>query len=485
MSITSALSSALTGISATSRQAEILSSNIANATTPGYARREVLLSARELGGTGQGVQVTGVARDTDQYLINERRSAQAGDADRGVRSEFLRSVEGAIGTPETAGSIGARIAAFDQALIEAASRPNAEARLATVGHAARALASGLNTATDAVQQARATADRQIATEIESVNTALRQVHELNTQLRSFSGAGHDVSAILDQRQQVIDSIAAIVSLREVPRGQNQIALFTTGGATLLDGVPSELSFSAANTIIPESSVSAGGLSGLKINGNSVATTGQASPVLGGKLAALFSVRDELAVEAQGKLDALARDLVERFSQSSLDPTIAPGNPGLFTDQGAAFLPADEVGLAGRIGLNATVDTSQGGAVYRFRDGLYAAAPGPAGEARLLNGLQQALTRSRPLSSSAFTAGSRSLSGLAADLLSDISARRLSADSETSFASARLAALSGLEAEGGVDTDQEMQMLLVIEKNYAANAKVIQTMNDMLDTLLGL
>jgi flagellar hook-associated protein 1 FlgK len=47
------------------------------------------------------------------------------------------------------------------------------------------------------------------------------------------------------------------------------------------------------------------------------------------------------------------------------------------------------------------------------------------------------------------------------------------------------ALTDLEAQNGIDTDQEMQQLLVIEKNYAANAKVIQAVADMIDTLIRL
>ena len=65
------------------------------------------------------------------------------------------------------------------------------------------------------------------------------------------------------------------------------------------------------------------------------------------------------------------------------------------------------------------------------------------------------------------------------------ALRLSAQSEQSFASAKLSALTDLEAQNGIDTDQEMQDLLVIEKNYAANAKVIQAVADMIDTLIRL
>lgn len=483
MSITSALSSALTGLSATSRQAEILSSNVANAMTPGYARREVQLSAAVMAGTGQGVTVTRVARDVNQYLLNERRHAQAGDADRSLRSAFLARVERAIGTPDAPGSIGARLAAFDQSLIEATARPDSLARLASVATTARSLAAGLASATAEIQLARATADRQIAAEVGALNTALAQVHDLNTQLRGFSGTGQDVSALLDKRQQLIDSISAIVPLREVPREMNQIALFTTGGASLLEGTPARFGFNATGTITPEMTQALGGLSGLRINGRPIDTAGSASPILGGRLGALFAVRDELGVAAQGKLDAVARDLVERFS--GLDPTLAPGDPGLFTDQGSAFLPVNEAGLAGRLRLNGAADPEQGGALYRIRDGLGAPGEGAPGGASLIGALHQALSGPRALGSTGFPAGTRSFADLAADLLSDTSALRLGADAETSFTSARLNALNDLENQNGIDTDREMQMLLVIEKNYAANARVIQTVNDMIDVLIRL
>lgn len=485
MSITSALSSALSGLSATSRQAEVLSSNVANATTPGYARREVQLGAAVLAGSGQGVAVVGVTRDVDQFLINERRLAQAGDGERSTTAAFLARVETAIGTPEEPGSLSARVAALEQSLIAATARPDVEARLAVVAASARSLTDGLNTASQDVQTARATADKEIAFEVSRLNSSLSRIQELNSELRSFSAAGYDVSGLLDQRQKLIDDVAQIIPLREMPRGPNQVALYTMGGVALVDGTAAVLGFTPTNTITPDMTQASGGLSGLTVNGRTIDTAGAGSPILGGRLAALFAVRDDLAVTAQARLDAVARDLVERFSEPGLDVTLPPGAPGLFTDQGLALLPANETGLAGRLRLNAAADPIQGGALFRLRDGLGAATQGPPGEGRLLSGLGQALQAARPLASGGFAAGARSLGGLIADVLSDASTRRLSADSEATFSATRLSALSDLEKQDGVDTDQEMQMLLVIEKNYAANAKVIQTVNDMINTLIGL
>ena len=485
MSVTSALAGALSGLSATSRQAEILSSNVANATTPGYARRQVSLGSAVLAGHGQGVQVLGVTRDVDRYLLGERRIAQAANGDREVRAEFLNRVEQALGTPDSEGSLAARLAAFDQALVATAGRPESQAQLNSIASAAKSLVAGLASATDDIQAARATADRQIGEEVGNLNSTLAQLKELNVELRSFTGAGRDVSALLDKRQQLVDQISAIVPVREVSRDFNQIALYTTGGAPLLDGSASVIGFSATHTITPEMTQASGGLSGITINGKAYDTAGPASPILGGTLGALFAVRDDLAVTAQGKLDAVARDLVERFSSATVDPTLAPGAPGLFTDAGATFDPLNEVGLAGRISLNAAADPARGGALFRLRDGLGATTEGAPGNGALLAALHDALTGARPLTSGGFAAGTRSFATLTSDLMSDASALRLSAQSEKSFASAKLTALIDLDAQNGIDTDQEMQELLVIEKNYAANAKVIQAVADMIDTLIRL
>ncbi|WP_283176565.1 flagellar hook-associated protein FlgK [Gemmobacter sp. 24YEA27] len=484
MSITSALNSALTGLTATSRQAEAVSNNVANATTLGYARRSVSLSALNLGGSGQGVRVVGITRHADLYLINDRRGAQAAAGDSATKAGFLNRLETILGTTESPGSLVSRVSTLDTTLLEAASHPESEARLAAAVSAARSLATGLNQASDAIQAERLKAEKGIASAVESLNSGLRQVQELNRMIASHSGSGRDASALMDQRQQVIDSIASIIPLKEMPRDGNQIALISAGGALLLDGNPVSFGFTEVHTIVPEMTQASGGLYGLTINGKPMATTGSSSMILGGELGALFAVRDELAVEGQSVLDALARDMIERFSAAGLDPTLPAGAPGLFTDGGLAFDPADEVGLASRIALNFATDPLKGGEVTRLRDGLGALTPGPVGNSTLLNSLSSALNTNRAIASP-IPGGTRSLAGLAAAILSRTSSQRVTQETEQSYTAARYTALSDIEAASGVNTDEELQSLLVIEKNYAANARVIQVVDEMIKTLLGL
>ena len=72
--------------------------------------------------------------------------------------------------------------------------------------------------------------------------------------------------------------------------------------------------------------------------------------------------------------------------------------------------------------------------------------------------------------------------LAAEFLSFVGQAHQSALSDTSFAAARHSSLKTLELQNGVDTDQEMQSLLLIEQAYAANARVIQAVDEMLQSL---
>ena len=481
MSIGGTLASALAGLSAAAKAAEVVSSNIANATTPGYARRELLVTSRTVGTTGQGVQIVGVRRSVDLPLLGDRRLAQSFAGDTDARAAFFRRLEGVMGTPDQAYSISGRVAAFEAALTAASSHPESEPRLASVLSSAKALAAQIGHASRDVQAARAVANTEIANEVNTLNTSLERIVKLNVQIRRGSGLGQDTAALQDQRQQLVDQIAAIVPVREIQQNDGSISLYTPNGAVLVDGVAAVFGFGGGSSVNPYMT-NGSGLSGLTLNGQAIDTDGS-SVIAGGTLAANFAVRDELAVTAQAQLDAVARDLVERFEGAGVDATRAPGDPGLFTDTGAAFDPLNEVGLSQRLRINAAADPDQGGALWRLRDGLGATTPGAVGNSALLTTLRSTLTGLREPVSGGFMAGQRSFATFAGDLLSNTATARLSADGEAAYARTRLETFVSMEAENGVDTDQEMQALLQIEQAYAANAKVIRTVEEMIQTLL--
>ena len=485
MSISGTLSSALSGLNVASRAMEVVATNIANANTPGYARRVLQVGANMVGSSSQGVEVIGVIRITDRALMSDRRIAEAGAAEQQTISKFLAGVEQMVGSPTDATSLGGRIGNLDAALIAAASRPESEARLADVLASAKGLVVQIGTAAASVQQARARADADIQKSVNLLNDTLAQIAEMNGHIRNEVGSGRDAATLMDQRQTLVDRIAEIVPVRETLRKDGQIALITTGGAVLLEGRPAVFGFEPSGVISSDMTVENDALSGLTLNERPIASLGNATPISGGSLAASFTVRDVLAPEAQRKLDGLARDLIERFAAPGVDPTVTTGRPGLFTDAGGLVDPLLEDGLAQRLAVHKDVDPARGGALWRLRDGVEAGAPGPGGQSALLNALNTALNLRRNPVSGGFMAGERSFSALAGDLFSRIATDRLAADSDASFAAAKADALLKVELEMGVDTDAEMQQLLVIEQAYAANARIVKTVDDMVKLLLGM
>jgi flagellar hook-associated protein 1 len=485
VSISASLNNALSGLTASARAADLISNNVANATNPAYARREIVLGARVVGGSGQGVSVIGVDRIVDRALLSDRRMAEAATAGRELRARFHGEFERVVGSNSEPGSLTGRIAAFETALIEAASRPDSEARLANIATSLVQVTAAFADASANVQEARMRADRTIASDVARLNDALIRVRDMNVLIRAAVTNGGDASALMDQRQQAIDLISSIVPIREVQRDHDQIALLTEGGATLLDGKASVFGFSPVNTITPDMTLQGGALSGLTLNGRPVQIGLPPGAVDGGSLAAQFDIRDRLGVAAQANLDAVARNLVMRFQDPAVDPTRATGSPGLLTDAGGAFAATNEVGLSARLSINVAVNPDAGGALWRLRDGLGALTSGPPGNGALLSQLHGALTDPQTTVSGPFGSGPRSFAVLAGDLSSLAASSRISAESDLSFARARADTLQELYMADGVDTDQEMQKLLVIEQAYSANAKVVQTMDELIQILMGL
>ncbi|KGK79523.1 hypothetical protein PM03_08475 [Thalassobacter stenotrophicus] len=480
MSLSSSLSTAISGLNVTARRAEIVSSNIANASTPGYAVRSLEVTSQQNGG---GVRAVSVTRNTDPILLAQRRSSDAEYQAASARADFHRGLAGAIGQPQDLNSLGASVVRFETALVDAASRPESPAALTEIVNEGQRLATKINTVSAQIGEARQNADTQIGLTVTRLNAAFEQVADINKEIIQMTGQGRETASLQDQRQQVIDQIAQEIPLTEVDRGRGQLALYTAGGLALLDGSNvAEFGFSPRAMITPDLSAGAGTLSQLTVNGRDVDALADRSLVGGGRLAALFEVRDEIAPAAQGQIDAVARDFIERFQSASVDPTLATGDAGLFTDSGGNFDPLLELGLAARIAFTPLADPAQGGDISLLRDGLGAAVQGPMGDATQLQRLANALTEGRATVSGGFTGASRSAAVLTSDLLSMTSVELADQETRESFAASLNQTLRTEELRNGVDTDTEMQQLLVIEQAYAANARIIETISEMLDTL---
>lgn len=482
MSLSNALSNAVSGIVAASRGTEVVASNLANALTPGFARRELQLTTRPHVSAGGGVHVEGVTRVVHNSILAQGRVASAGTQSAATLQAFHKGLADAVGVPGEAGALTTLLADFDAALVSAAARPDSETGLGRVVTTAQALARSYNALGAQVQEARLQADKDIARDVQALNTGLARIVELNRQITVQISTGDDAGALQDARQQLIDTLSQIVPIQELPRDGGRVALYTASGGVLLDGfVPVDIGFSATSLIGPAMEVGTPPLGRLSIDGKELSAS-QMSMFGGGRLAANFQIRDAEAPAAQARLDAAARDLVERFSDPAVDGSLG-GGPGLFTDDGNALDTANERGLAQRLSINGRVDPATGGGVWRLRDGMGASAAGPVGQSALLNRMHDVLAEQRRPPSSGMTDAERSAALMAADVTSLTAVGRMQAEGTLSTATARSESYDRMLRQDGVDSDREMETLLALERAYASNAKVLAAVDEMIQTIL--
>ncbi|CUH35272.1 Flagellar hook-associated protein 1 [Jannaschia seosinensis] len=471
MSLSASLNIATAGLGLSSRRAEIVASNVANADRPGYARRSAGAVGAGTGLPGSGLSVT---RETEPRLVQLRRDAQSALSDANVAQRFAAEFDAAIGDPDAAGSLQDRVARLDAAFVSAASEPSSAIRLSEISQAASDLADHLNRLEDVVQSSRQRADDKIGSTVEQINTDLKDIARLNVDIRRLSSGGHDTATLMDERTVLIDRVSTQIPLRELPREHGAVALVSKAGAILLDGSAKELGFTPHAMTINAGKSASTHLSGLTINGRDVRTDEGPGGVGGAALSALFTLRDETGPEASRRLDAVAADLMERFEKADVAP-------GLLTDEGSPFSSSAAPGLAGRIEINSKVAPDKPDQHWRLRDGLGATAPGGADATLLLSyGKEMARRVAPPLVG--LTDRASDAKGHIATLKSLSSADRVRADDRSDLWQREATGLSERRDGGAVDVDAEMRRLIEIEQAYAANARVIQVVGDMMQRL---
>ncbi|MGB3627651.1 MAG: flagellar basal body rod C-terminal domain-containing protein, partial [Henriciella sp.] len=348
--------------------------------------------------------------------------------------------------------------------------------------AANAIAREFNDLSSYIESQRSEADREIANAVDTVNAALQRVQQLNTKLNSVDRTSSQAAALMDERQTVVDTIAEFMPIEAVDRAAGKIDIVTKEGVYLLAGTARTIEFTPSNMFGASQTLANGDLSGLTVDGLDLtpgATT--YSAVSSGLFSALFTLRDTDLPQFSDQLDTVANDLITRLSDDAIDPTKTPGDYGLFVDGN----PGGGAGLAGRISVNPLIDPDQGGELYRLRDGLGATAAGPSGDNTILSALFGALTETSAISSNGLQ-GVFTAAELAANFASKTGQTRISKETILSSTSTQHSIVSEAElSKTGVDIDTQMQELLAIEQAYAANARVMEIANQMIQRLMEL
>jgi flagellar hook-associated protein 1 FlgK len=503
MSLSAALSITTSGLAHVQRQLAQAAQDVANAGTAGYTRKTIAGRSAPTEGGGGGVTSLGVAREVDAALQAEANAARSQAAGAALRETLLRGVERAHGTTEEGNSLAGALAVLRSALVTLREAPGETLRQNEVVAAAGEVASRFRTISSAIGEARQQAQDGMAAEVAALNAGLRETARLDRLIRVETAAGRSTAELDDQRDAAIGALSDSLQLRVIEQKDGGVLLVARGGLVLPLDENSDAFSIAPATVGPEAYHGAGGtLPGVTLDG--VDVTGQ---LAGGRLAALLELRDATLPRFQAELDLAAAQTAARFEAQGLR---------LFTDAAGAVpdisLPGDVVGFAGAIRVNAGVQAE----ARLVRDGTHVVAgdpagataftpnpaDGPAGFSTLMDrvlgftfGAEVAAGVAQP----GFPASGLGPDGTLESMLPPTATLEAYASQLTAAQTGERAAASRTRAQAetlgtslqariaeqsGVDVEREMAAMVELQNAYAANARVLSTVQQMWDALYG-
>ena len=485
MTLTNALRSASSAITANARQVSILSRNISGVGDENYVRRQAVTS------TGlYGTIRTETQRYVNRSVYDASTLATAGSVRADVVAAGFDRLSALHGPEDFSSSPASLLGELQQAVELAAASPSSGSALSSLIEKARTVANSLNRSYQETLSMRASADKQIANSVISVNSLLGQLKTVNDQIVSGSRLGEEVFDQLDIRDDILAELSEEIGLKIVPRDNNDIILMTNNGLLLFEKTPRAIVFQATPSFDSTTVGSAVYIDGVSTSGGNTSFTLDA-----GRIAGNLELRDNVLVQQQHQLDEISRSLIDLFAEQ--DQTISGSKPkttGLFTWSGGPAVPASatlESGIAFSISLNPLVDPQTGGNTALVRDGgingdpdyIYNPAGGEGFSNRLYD-LSSAFNVATGFDSQANLPTSQSLLNYAASSLDWLNGGRQRAhDSRAYQNDLAFHYKQTLQNETGPNLDVEMSRLLEIERSYQASAKLISTIDEMFSTLL--
>ena len=302
----------MAGLRANQAALGIVSSNVANAQTPGYVARTPNQSEIFSGGDNASVRVDGVNRQLDQYIQSQLRTETSGGAYADQIANVLSELQNVYGTPGDAGTLENAFSNLTGALQSLAASSGSSSAQSAVLSTAQSLAQQLNATTRGIQTLRSNVEQDIGISVGQANVAMSQIAEINTRLQGMSATDAAAATLMDQRDNAINQLSQLIDIRVVTDNTNQATVFTNSGIQLVGGSQaSVMSFNSPGTLDANSqwnsnpALSSAGTITIKLpNGGNFDMIAN-NAISSGQIAADLKLRDKTLVQAQAQVDQLA------------------------------------------------------------------------------------------------------------------------------------------------------------------------------------
>jgi flagellar hook-associated protein 1 len=227
------------GLFAAQAAISVTGENIANVSTEGYSRRTVRFDEGYNidfmpGQVGTGVWAGEIQRHFDQYVeIQYYDQATMRDRWDALYTQ-LQGTESLFNESQGFG-LSSSLSAFFDKWENLTQRPEDAGSRSQVIEGAQTLVSTLHQADSDLVLMQQKADTAITQEVSNVNDLLKQIADLNTQIRVHDVPGsNNANNLYDQRGMLVRSLAELVDINYIDKGSGNITITTKAGQNLVD-----------------------------------------------------------------------------------------------------------------------------------------------------------------------------------------------------------------------------------------------------------
>ena len=206
--------------------------NIANANTPGYSRQMVMFSSRRpdilpYGALGRGVDVLGIRRIQDDFLLNNFRSQSSRLASYAEVDTALYEIEAILGSVDN-DYLGTAINDYFKAWSGLANPPVTNELKYEVYSKAQSLITSFHNIDESLTDLEAHIETSIQGEITNLNRLLTSVADMNMQIMAAQTNGEPANDLLDQRDLIISQISEIAEISVLERSDGSKDVILAG-----------------------------------------------------------------------------------------------------------------------------------------------------------------------------------------------------------------------------------------------------------------
>ena len=333
----------MSGLQAFRQALDVTGQNIANANTDGYVRQRADLVAREstpVGASwvGNGVEVGRLARVVDDFLADQSRVSQSNSARLEVFAGQAARVTNLLGDPS--GGLSNALQRLTNAIEAVATEPASMAARQGLVETLDATVSQMRGLDARLRELDGSTHVRIVAEASAVDGLAVSLATLNRDIgvaRATSGSAPN--GLLDQRDRLLDQLAAKVSIRVVANDDGAVNVYLSGGQSLVLG---DASVRVATVNDP---ADIGRFRVVLRNGSSSEDVTRS--ISGGVLGGLFELREEVLDPARNEVGRIATALTSALNaqhQKGVDFLGVPGGELLSVGAPKTVVPTDNTGV---------------------------------------------------------------------------------------------------------------------------------------------